>query len=50
VTTAEKIEMLDIQIEAIYRTFYETFGPVRVPLSEELAYLWNQMDELEASA
>lgn len=49
-TTAEKIEMLDIQVEAIYRRFYETFGPVRVPLSEELAYLWSEIDRLEAGA
>lgn len=44
--TSERIEMLDLQIEAIYRTYFETFGAVRVPESRSLSLLWGELELL----
>jgi len=48
----EEQEMIALRIEAIYREYYATFGPVPVPRVEsvELAGLWARWEQLDRGA
>lgn len=47
-TVAERIEMLDNSIYVAYKTYFDAFGPVRVPESGQLADWWTELEQLEA--
>lgn len=44
--TSERIERIELEIEMHYRTYFETFGAVRVPESRELSLLWGELELL----
>lgn len=47
--TAEQIEMLELEIEYLYRQHYTAFGKwVKVPESPQLAELWASVEALYA--
>jgi hypothetical protein len=52
VNTAERIEMLHLMIEQIYKEHFRNFGPTwaRHMESRELATLWAEVEWLEAKS
>lgn len=47
-TVAERIELLENSIYVAYKTYYEVFGSVTVPVSGQVEEWWAELEELEA--
>lgn len=43
-------QAIENRIAGIYRTYFENFGPSRVPESVELNQLWSAWEAIEAEA
>lgn len=42
------MEAIEARINFLYREFYREFGPVLVPESQELNWLWSELEKIES--